>query len=243
MSRFASLVLTIALAFPAAQSGFAQSYPTRAIKLVVGQAPGGPSDVVGRIVAERLAEILQQPVVIENRGGAGGTIGAEMVARAPHDGYTLLVGGASNLALGSLAGAAQYDPMRDFVPIGGVAAIPYAVAVRPGVPATTLQELLAYARDQSGRLDLRFKWRGQHVEPCRRMAQVRGWCRHRPCSVPRYGAGGIGALERRNRHDSGGPVAARSACESGDATHGGCDRGAASSRGSRAGDGGRARHP
>ena len=153
MLRVALLVLAFVLTFLPLENGFAQPYPTRPIRLVVGQAPGGHSDVIGRIVGPKLAEILKQPVVIENRGGAGGTIGAEMVARAPYDGYTLLLGGSSNLAIvAALAGEARYDPTRDFVPIGGAAIVPYALAVSPSVPATTVSKLLAYARAHPGRL-------------------------------------------------------------------------------------------
>ena len=139
MLRFAPLVLAFASAFLPLENGFAQAYPTRPIKLVVGQAPGGHGDIIGRTIGPKLAEILKQPVVIENRGGAGGTIGAEMVARAPYDGYTLLLGGSSNLAIvAALAGEARYDPTRDFVPIGGAAIVPYGLAVSPSVPATTV---------------------------------------------------------------------------------------------------------
>ena len=153
MLRFAPLVLASALAVLPSDNGFAQSYPTRPIKLVVGQAPGGHSDVIGRIVGQKLAEILKQPVVIENRGGAGGTIGADMVARAPGDGYTLLLGGSNNLAIAvTLVEELRYGPTRDFVPIGGAAIVPYALAVSPSVPAATVSELIAYARAHPGRL-------------------------------------------------------------------------------------------
>ena len=152
MLRLASIVAAFALVFLPAENGFAQSYPTRPIKLVVGQAPGGPSDNIGRTIGQKLAEILNQPVVIENRGGASGTIATEMVARGPHDGYTLLVGGSSNLVSGPLAGEVRYDAIRDFVPIGGALIIPNALAVNPRVPATTVWELIAYARAHPGRL-------------------------------------------------------------------------------------------
>jgi tripartite-type tricarboxylate transporter receptor subunit TctC len=147
-------MLVVLFAVLAAAHPYAQSYPARPIKLVVPQAPGGHSDAIGRIVGPKLAEILQQPVVIDNRGGAGGTIGAEAVARAPRDGYTLLLGGSNSLAIAAaMAGDVRYDPLRDFVPIGGMATVPYALAVRAGVPAETLRELLAYARANPGRLN------------------------------------------------------------------------------------------
>jgi tripartite-type tricarboxylate transporter receptor subunit TctC len=154
MPGFAAIVLAIALALVPAAVAQSQPYPTRPIKLVIPQASGGHSDVIGRILGPKLAEILQQPVVIDNRSGAGGTIGADLVARAPRDGYTLLLGGSNNLSIAvTLTGEARYDPVRDFAPIGGVAVVPYALAVRAGVPATTFTELLTYARAHPGRLN------------------------------------------------------------------------------------------
>ena len=152
MPAFATIVVAVALALAPAALAQSQPFPARPIKLVIPQPSGGHSDVIGRIIGPKLAEILQQPVVIDNRGGAGGTIGAELVARAPHDGYTLLLGGSNNLSIAvTMTGEARYDPVRDFAPIGGVAVVPYALAVRTGVPATTLTELLAYrARIRAG---------------------------------------------------------------------------------------------
>ena len=154
MSPIFAAVFAAIIAVAPAAGGFAQSFPARPIKLVIPQPAGGHSDAIGRIVGPRLAEILQQPVVIDNRGGAGGTIGAELVARAPRDGYTLLLGGSNNLAIAVAMGMdTRYDPVRDFVPVGGVASIPYALAVRAGIPASTMAELLAYARAHPGRLN------------------------------------------------------------------------------------------
>jgi len=153
MPAFPTIVLAVALALVPAAVAQSQPFPARPIKLVIPQPSGGHSDVIGRILGPKLAEILQQPVVIDNRSGAGGTIGAELVARAPRDGYTLLLGGSNNLSIAATMTEARYDPVRDFAPIGGVAVVPYALAVRTGVPATTLGELLAYARAHPGRLN------------------------------------------------------------------------------------------
>jgi len=163
MQRSLSIVAFAAIAFalpPAAESAeppaarSAESFPSRTIKLVIPQPPGGHSDVVGRALGPKLAEILQQPVVIDNRAGAGGTIGAELVARAAPDGHTLLLGGSNNLSIAvSLLTEVRYDPVRDFAPIGSVVVVPYALAVRTGVPVTTFAELLAYARANPGRLN------------------------------------------------------------------------------------------
>ena len=131
----------------------AQHYPSKPIKLVVALAPGGQNDVIARTFADALAEIVKQPVVVENHAGAGGTIGANLVAKAPPDGYTLLVGGAFNLTLApALISKLSYDPAKDLEPLGGLARVPYAFAVRSAVPARSLPELIAYARANPGRL-------------------------------------------------------------------------------------------
>ena len=151
--RINRIVAVVALAIFAAVCG-AQPFPSRPVKVVIPQPPGGHSDVIGRALQPRLAEILQQPVVIDNRGGAGGTIGAETVARAAPDGHTLLLGGSNNLSIAvSLLTEVRYDPLRDFVAIGGVATVPYALAVRTGLRVNTFAELLAYARAHPGRLN------------------------------------------------------------------------------------------
>ena len=147
-------VTFVALLFVAGAALAAETFPSRAIRLVIPQPAGGHSDVIGRTLGPKLAEILQQPVVIDNRAGAGGTIGAELVARAVPDGHTLLLGGTNNLSIAvALLTEVRYDPLRDFVAIGGVANVPYALAVRQGVPVKTLGELLAYARAYPGRLN------------------------------------------------------------------------------------------
>ena len=152
IERFVAAVVALGLGFVASAS--AETFPARPIKLVIPQSAGGHSDVVGRALQTKLGQILEQPVVIDNRGGAGGTIGAEAVARSAPDGYTLLLGGSNNLAIAvALLTEVRYDPLRDFVPIGGVAVVRYAVAVRPGLPVNTLAELLAYARERPARLN------------------------------------------------------------------------------------------
>jgi tripartite-type tricarboxylate transporter receptor subunit TctC len=153
MSRLSPLVLASALTLLPSTYGFAETYPDKPIRLVVPLAPGGQADIIGRTLGQKLADILKQPVVIENRGGAGGTIGAEIVARAAGDGYTLLLGGSNNLAIAvTLVKEMRYDPVRDLVPIGGAATVPYALAVSSNLPVTTVPELVAYARAHPGRL-------------------------------------------------------------------------------------------
>lgn len=128
-------------------SAFAQSYPIKPVRMIVPFAPGGPNDLLARMVGQKITEQLLQPVVIENRGGAGGTVGLDAAARAPGDGYTLSMGGSSNMAVASaLYAKLPYDPVRDFTPIINVAHVPYAVAVNPTVPAKNARELVAAAR-------------------------------------------------------------------------------------------------
>ena len=132
----------------------AQRYPSQAIRLVAPQAPGGQADVIARVIGQKLGELVQQPIVIVNHGGAGGTVGAEMVAKAPADGYTLLLGGSNNLALAvALRPDLPYDPLRSFVAIRAVARVAYGLAVNPKLPVSTVAELVTYARANPGRLN------------------------------------------------------------------------------------------
>lgn len=131
----------------------AQSYPAKMIRLVVPFAPGGPNDNIARIVGQKLTELWGQTVVVENRGGAGGTIGMEFVAKLPADGHALAMGGSSNMAVApSLYRKLAYDPVRDFTPIINVAQVPYALAVNPRVPAKTAKDVIAIAARKAGYL-------------------------------------------------------------------------------------------
>jgi tripartite-type tricarboxylate transporter receptor subunit TctC len=144
--RLCCLAACFLIATGAAIHALAQSYPTKPIRMIVPFAPGGPNDVLARLVAPKLTEQLGQAVVIENRGGAGGTIGMEMLAKLPGDGYALGMGGSSNLAVAaSLYEKLAYDPTKDFTPVINVAAVPYALAVNPSVPARNVKELIALA--------------------------------------------------------------------------------------------------
>ncbi len=127
----------------------AQTYPAKPIKLIVPFAPGGPNDLLARLVGQKITEQMKQAVIIENRGGAGGTVGLDAAAKSPGDGYTLAMGGSSNMAVApSLYAKLPYDSLRDFTPLINVAHVPYAVAVNPTVPAKTVKELIAAARAQ-----------------------------------------------------------------------------------------------
>jgi len=127
------------------------AYPGRTIKMVVPYPPGGTTDLLGRLVADQLTSGLGATVFVENKPGAGTSIGAEQVARAEPDGYTLLMATSTTLAINkTLYKKLPYDPVKDFTAIGLVAAVPFALIVNPQVPATTLSEFIAYARSNPG---------------------------------------------------------------------------------------------
>ncbi len=146
----AGLVATLTgLALPAA----AQSYPNKPIRLIVTFAAGGGTDLAARAVAPKLSEALGQPVVIENRAGANGAVGAEATAKAAPDGYTLMVGAAGTLAVAPhLNSKMPFDSFKDFAPVSLLATSPFVVTVNPGVKAESLRDLLALARAQPGKL-------------------------------------------------------------------------------------------
>ena len=144
-------VLLCALLAPIAS---AQDYPSKPIRLIVAFPPGGSTDIIARIVGQKLGERLGQQVVIDNRGGAGGTIGTEIAARANPDGYTLTMGTTSThvIAAGAYA-KLKYDPVKDFEPLTLVATTPYLLVVNPGVKANTLKEFIALAKAKPNQLN------------------------------------------------------------------------------------------
>lgn len=149
LHRLAALIATGLLLSTAALQATAQGFPTRGITIVSPFAPGGPNDLIARTMAAKLAEALGVAVVVENRGGAGATIGTGYVARAVPDGHVLLLGGPSSLAIAPhLYAKLSYDSLRDFAPITNIAATPYVVAVNPRVPARSMAELVKVARSK-----------------------------------------------------------------------------------------------
>lgn len=130
----------------------AQTYPDRPVKLLVGYAPGGGIDILGRFLAQQLADRLGQPVVVENRAGASGSLAAQAIATASPDGYTLFMGESATLVAPSLQ-PVNYDPVRDFAPVAQIGALVYGIAVHPDVTASSLDELVAMARRQPGKLN------------------------------------------------------------------------------------------
>lgn len=151
MHRYAIAIL-LAWAGMDAQCGFAQNYPTRAIRLVVPSSPGGGSDILGRILAQKLGEALGQQVVVDNRAGAGGVIGVDIVAKSVPDGYTLLISPASLAINPSMYSKLPFNAMRDLAPITQLVSAANVLAVHPSVPAKTVKELIALAQAKPGNL-------------------------------------------------------------------------------------------
>ena len=153
LTWFAALLLSL-LSLPGlAQHSAADAYPTRPIRLVVPYAPGGVSDITGRIVAQKMTELLGQPMVVENRAGAGGMVGTGSVAKSEPDGYTIVLSSLSAYAIGPrLVKAPLYDPVRDFTPIAAVALAPTILTINTALPLQNLKELIAFARANPGKL-------------------------------------------------------------------------------------------
>ena len=153
----ARLVASIAVAVIAtlgAASARAQAYPSKPIRIIIAQAPGSATDVISRVVGNRLQEALGQPVIIEARPGAGGAVGTEAAARSAPDGYTLFM--ANNSTHGSnpaLYAKLPYDAVNDFAPITLVAAVPYVLVVDPSLPVKSVQDLIALAKSQPGKMN------------------------------------------------------------------------------------------
>jgi tripartite-type tricarboxylate transporter receptor subunit TctC len=148
-ARWLAVVLALACAH-----AFAADYPNRAIRLIVPFAPGGGNDTVARLVGQKLEAELGQPVVVDNRPGAGGIVGAEAAARAAPDGYTLFLGGVGSHAINpNLHEHLSYDAIKDFQPISLIASAPLVLVVHPSVPAHSVHELVALAKAQPGKLN------------------------------------------------------------------------------------------
>jgi tripartite-type tricarboxylate transporter receptor subunit TctC len=154
MSRSFKGVLAACLA-ALATTAAAQSYPSKPIKIIVPFAPGGNVDVTARIIAPALQEILGQPVIVENKPGAAGTIGADLVVRSPADGYTLLMGSNSTFSVApSLNPKNPYNPVKDFAPVASIAATPFLLVVNPNAPMKNVNELVARAKADPGKLTM-----------------------------------------------------------------------------------------
>lgn len=137
--------IAVAALAGSASPAFAQAYPTKPITMVVPFPPGGPTDLVARVLAQKLGEQLGQNVIVDNKGGANGNIGAQLVARAPADGYTILYNTSSITLSPALYKGLTYDVEKDFLPVALTAVVPLALVVHPSVPAHNVKEFVAYA--------------------------------------------------------------------------------------------------
>lgn len=146
------LTITLGISALAPAAAQTQDYPQRPIRLIVGFTPGGSTDLVGRLVAAKLSERLGQQVVVDNRAGASGIIGAEIVAKSQPDGYTLLISGSSISIVGSLYSQSKFDVQRDLEPLALVATTPYVMVAHPSIGVKTVSELITYAKARSGKI-------------------------------------------------------------------------------------------
>ncbi len=151
LRRIFTLVVVFAATFSTLVA--AQDYPNRPVRVVVPYPPGGPTDVIVRVVANRLTEALGQQVVVENRAGASGMIGADLVAKAPPDGYTLLVNPSIHVILPSLVPKMAYDAIKDFTHITLLVSVPLFLVVNNSLPVRNVRDLIAYAKANPGKLN------------------------------------------------------------------------------------------
>ena len=145
-----ALIAALALSPLVASTAFADDFPSHPVKIVVPQTPGGASDALARIIGQKLGEKWKQPVVIDNRAGAGGNVGMEIVAAAPADGYTLLMSYVGTQAInGALYKKLPFDPGTDFAPVATLATLPFVMVSKPGGPFKTVAQLIAAAKSRS----------------------------------------------------------------------------------------------
>ena len=154
IGRLIAMVVVVAVLGLDASAALAQGYPAKPIRVIAAFPPGSVSEILGRVVGQKLTEAWGQPVVVETRPGAGGTIAADAVAKAAADGYTLLMGSSAELTVGpNLYSKLSYDPLKHFAPVILVAVVPNLLVVHPSVPATTVKELVAVAKSKPGQLN------------------------------------------------------------------------------------------
>ncbi|MGQ0654610.1 MAG: Bug family tripartite tricarboxylate transporter substrate binding protein [Betaproteobacteria bacterium] len=152
MNPFSRLLALFVAALVSA-SVFAQTFPSRPVRLIVAYGTGGVSDIMGRVLAQKMTETLGQPMVVENRAGAGGMIGTDFVAKSAPDGYVMVLSSPTQMAIvPNLNRSTPYDPIRDFTPIGGVAMTPNILSANVSLPFRSLKDLVDYAKANPGRL-------------------------------------------------------------------------------------------
>ena len=156
MKRVAFLLAACALSLPLA----AQTFPSKPVRLIVPYAPGGSVDLLARVMRDGLQDAFGQPVVVENRAGAGGAIGIEAVAKSPPDGHTLVLSGSGAITVNVHLTKLPYDPAKDLAPVSMLTTLPIVIAVHPSVPARSVGELVAYAKSRPGTLNYSSNGRG-----------------------------------------------------------------------------------
>jgi len=148
------IIIAAVAAFTVIVPAAAQNYPNRPVRFIVPFAPGGNTDIQGRLIAQKLTESWNQQVVVDNRAGAGGTVGVEMLAKAPADGYTIALASFGNILVGpSLFPKLGYDPLKDLAPVVLVSQPPGLLVVNPGLPVKNVSDLVAYAKANPGKLN------------------------------------------------------------------------------------------
>jgi tripartite-type tricarboxylate transporter receptor subunit TctC len=152
-SRAARAAIAVLAATLFAATAFAQSYPTKPVRLLLPFPPGAPSDLVGRVIGQKLGEQMGQNFIADNRSGAGGTLGLALAAKAPPDGYTVFVTSPTIALSPLLYSNLSFDPVKDFAPVARLASIENVMLVHPAVPAKTLKEFVALARSRPGKLN------------------------------------------------------------------------------------------
>ena len=166
----------------------AQDFPNKPIKLIVPFPPGGPNDIIARVVGQRMSELIKQPVVIDNRGGQGGVLGTDAVAKAAPDGYTIGIVSASSLVINPTMEKVPYDVAKDFAPVTLVTTVPEMLVVASNVAASDMGELVALAKAPARQAQFRVRRRRRPAAPCRRIVQADGQDRHRARALSRRGA-------------------------------------------------------
>ena len=183
------LTTTLAAALLLAGTAFAQDYPTGPVTVVVPFAAGGPTDTVTRLVAEPMSAALGQQIVVQNVGGAGGTLGATQVAKADPDGYTLLLHHIGMSTAPSLYADLAFDPVADFAPIGLVTSVPMTIVARKDFEPNTLEELIDYVKANADTVDLRQRRHRRRQPPLRHAVHVGDRHRGRHRALPGHRPG------------------------------------------------------
>lgn len=163
MSAKRCCLLAVLTLWPGLCGVYAQTYPAKAVRVVVPWPPGGSNDIVGRIVAQKLSETMGQQFIIDNRGGASGTIGSDLVAKSPPDGYTIMIHSATHVANPHLYGKLPYDTLKDFVGIAPISAQVGMLVIHPALPVKSVKELIALAKAKPDQLTYASSGNGSFV--------------------------------------------------------------------------------